>query len=199
MADRIHIGFFTPGYPYVNAAVRASQLSRRPGAELHCSIAEPYAPGRDSFARALLESDATHALLLEGDIVPPEDVLDRLLLVRAPVATALYPQWVDGRLTTNVQTGTDTTWLDRAAPRVFSVRRCRLGCVLVHREVFAKIPEPWFLSTMTDTGLYADDQWFCDAVLRAGLGIRCDGRLVCTAVRQGSDLLAITGGSIQTS
>jgi hypothetical protein len=34
-------------------------------------------------------------------------------------------------------------------------------------------------------------------VRRAGLGIRCDGRVLCSSVRQGTDLLAMTGGSIQ--
>ncbi|HEV8208934.1 MAG TPA: hypothetical protein VGP77_02380 [Vicinamibacterales bacterium] len=197
MADRIHIALFTPGYPYVDAVLRAVRLSRRPGASLSRSIGEPLAPRRDQFAQWLLESDATHALLLEGDIIPPEDVLDRLLLVGAPVVTATYPQWIDGRLSTNVQATTDVSWSDTVSPEIFPVRRCLLGCVLVQRDVFVKVPAPRFLSTMTDVGFLPDDKWFCDAVRRAGLGIRCDGRVLCSSVRQGTDLLAMTGGSIQ--
>jgi hypothetical protein len=196
VADRIHIGLFTPGYPYVDAVLRAVRLSQRPGATLSRSIGEPLAPHRDRFARWLLDSDATHALLLEGDVVPPDDVLDRLILVGAPVVTAVYPQWVDDRLSTNVQTTTGTTWSDKILPAVFAVRRCLLGCVLVHRDVFVNIPAPWFLSTMTSNGLLPDDKWFCDAVRRAGFGIRCDGRVVCSSVRQGADLLALTGGTL---
>jgi hypothetical protein len=197
VSDRIHIALFTPGYPFVDAVLRAVQLSRRRGATLSRRIGEPLGPSRDLFAQSLLESDATHGLLLEGHVVPPEDVLDRLLLVRAPVATAVYPQWVDERLSSNVQATTDATWSDRVPPAVFSVRRCLLGCVLVQRDVFVNIPAPRFLSTMTGNGLLPDDKWFCDAVRRAGLGIRCDGRVLCTSVRQGMDLLAATGGSIQ--
>jgi hypothetical protein len=131
--------------------------------------------------------------------VPPEDVIDRLLLVGAPVATAVYPQWVDERLSTNVQAAADATWSDRVPAAVFAVRRCLLGCVLVHRDVFAKLPAPWFLSTMTSTGLLSDDQWFCDALRRAGLAIRCDGRALCASVRQGTDLLAVTGGTVHST
>jgi len=197
VTDRVHVALFTPGYPYVDAVLRAVRLSQRPGASLSRSIGEPLAPHRDRLARWLLESDATHALLLEGDVVPPEDALDRLLLVRAPVVTAVYPQWVDDRLSSNVQSTTDATWTDRVPSAVFAVRRCLLGCVLVHRDVFLKIPAPWFLSTMTGTGLLPDDQWFCDAVRRAGFGIRCDGRVMCSSIRQGTDLLAVSGGSLQ--
>lgn len=42
--------------------------------------------------------------MLEGDVVPPEDALSRLLEVGAPVVTAVYPQWVNERLCSNVQT-----------------------------------------------------------------------------------------------
>jgi hypothetical protein len=66
----------------------------------------------------------------------------------------------------------------------------------VHRDVFVKVPAPWFLSTMTPAGLLSDDQWFCDAVRRAGLGIRCDGRAMCSSIRQGTDLLAVAGGNM---
>jgi hypothetical protein len=197
VADRVHVALFTPGYPYVDAVLRAVTLSRRPGASLSRSIGEPLAPHRERLARWLLESDATHALLLDGDVVPPEDVLERLLLVGAPVVTAVYPQWVDERLSTNVQSTADDTWSDKIPSTVFTVRRCLLGCVLVHRDVFLEIPAPWFLSTMTGSGLLPDDKWFCDAVRRAGVGIRCDGRVICSSIRQGTDLLALAGGSIQ--
>jgi hypothetical protein len=199
VADRIHIAFFTPGYPFVDAALRALELSRRQGATFSRSIGEPLAPRRDQFVRWFMESDASHALLLEGDVVPPVDILDRLLEVRAPVVTALYPQWVDNRLSTNVQATTDATWSDAVPPRVFSVLRCLLGCVLVQREVFARVPAPWFLSTMTTARFMADDEWFCNAVREAGMGIRCDGAAVCASLRQGTDLLALTGGSIHRS
>jgi len=192
--DHIHIALFTPGYPYVDAAIRAVELSRRPGATFSRSIGEPLSLQRDQFARWFIETKSSHVLLLEGDVVPPEDVLDRLLKAGAPVVTAAYPQWVDERLSTNVQAVTDKTWSDAIPARVFPIRRCLLGCVLVGREVFAAVAAPWFLSTMTATRFVTDDEWFCDAVRRAGQRILCDGTVTCTALRQGTDLLAMAGG-----
>jgi len=92
--DQVHVALFTPGYPYVGAAMRAVELSRRPGAAFSWRVGEPLSPLRDTFARSLLETEATHALMLEGDVVPPPDVVDRLMQADAPVVTAAYPQWV---------------------------------------------------------------------------------------------------------
>jgi len=199
MAPAIHIALFTTGYPHVDAVVRAVELARRHEATFSRSIGEPFAPRRDDFVRSFLASEASHALLLEGDVVPPEDLLDRLLGVRAPVATALYPQWVDDRLVTNVQATTDAHWSAAVPPRVISVRRCLLGCVLVHRDVFAKIAPPWFLATMIGDRFLADDEWFCAKVREAGMGIRCDGGAVCASLRQGTDLRALAGAGLHTA
>jgi hypothetical protein len=196
---RVHIALFTNGYPYVDAAIRAMDLSHRHGATFSRSIGEPYSLRRDQFVRWFLETDATHALLLEGDVVPPEDALDRLLDANAPVVTAAYPQWIDDRLCANVQTPTDATWSDTIPPQRFPIRRCLLGCVLVTREALRAIPAPWFLSTMTATRFVTDDEWFCAAASRAGLPIICDGSIMCASLRQGTDLRAIAGARLQRS
>jgi hypothetical protein len=187
----IHIALFTTGYPYVDAVLRATELSRRHGAELSRAVGEPFSLRRDQFAIRFLESNATHALLLEGDVVPPADALERLLEVDAPVATAVYPQWVNEHLVTSVQSLSDSAWSASVPASVFPVRRCLLGCVLVQREVFSTVAAPWFLSTISGSRFIADDEWFCTAVRRAGLRILCDGRVTCGSIRQGTDLLPL--------
>jgi hypothetical protein len=195
--SRVHVALFTTGYPYVDAAIRAMDLSRRHGAGFSRSIGEPLSVRRDHFARWFLENDATHALLLDGDVVPPEDALERLLAGDAPIVTAAYPQWVDDRVCANVQT--TNTWSDTIPPRRFQVNRCLLGCVLVSREAFTRIGSPWFLSTMTATRFVTDDEWFCSAAARAGLTILCDGSVVCGSFRQGTDLRLFAPGLVQTA
>lgn len=196
MDSSVQVALFTPGYPHVDVVLRAIDLARRHGGAFMRCVGEPLAPVRDQFVRQFLDSTATHALLLEGDVLPPPDAVDRLLKVDAAVASAVYPQWADDRLVTNVQALTDSGWSARVPARVFPVRRCLLGCVLVRREAFATLTAPWFLSTMSATRFVADDEWFCNAVRRAGLRLLCDGGTVCTMLRQGADLLALTGGAI---
>ena len=194
---RVHIALFTNGYPHVDSAIRAMDLSHRHGASFSRSIGEPYSLRRDQFVRWFLDTDASHALLLEGDVVPPEDALARLLDVGAPIATAAYPQWVDEQIRANVQTLTDATWAETIPPARFPIRRCLLGCVLVSREALLKIPAPWFLSTMTASRFVTDDEWFCDTASRAGLTIVCDGSVMCGSLRQGTDLRALAGARLQ--
>jgi hypothetical protein len=197
--SRIHIAFFTTGYPYVDAATRAIDLSHRHGASFSRSIGEPYGFRRDNFVRWFLDTDASHALLLEGDIVPPEDALSRLLDAAAPIATAVYTQWADDRLCTNVQMPTATTWADAVPQARVPVSRCLLGCVLISREALRKMTPPWFLSTMTASRFVTDDEWFCAMASRAGLSIICDGSVQCASFRQGHDLRALAKARAQRS
>jgi hypothetical protein len=196
---RVHIALFTNGYPHVDAAIRAMDLSHRHDASFSRSIGEPFSLRRDQFVRWFLETDASHALMLEGDVVPPEDALARLLDAQAPIVTAAYPQWVDDRLCTNVQTSAGSTWADTIPSGRFPITRCLLGCVLVSRDALRAIPAPWFLSTMTATRFVTDDEWFCAAAGRAGLPIICDGSIMCASLRQGTDLRAIAGARLQRS
>ena len=193
----LHVALFTNGYPYVDAVTRAVELAHRHGAEFSRAIGEPFSLRRDQYVRRFLETDAADVLFLEGDIVPPDDVVDRLMKVAAPVVTAVYPRWHDDRLTTNVQAVSDRDWSDRVPARVFPVRRCALGCVLIRREAFERLPSPWFLATLSGERFVDDDEWFCTAVRKAGMPILCDGTVVATSVRQGTDLLALCGRSLR--
>ncbi len=194
---RPHVALFTTGYPFVDAATRAVELARRHQAGFSRSVGEPFSLKRDQFVRWFLESDASHALMLEGDVVPPEDALERLLDVGSGVATALYPQWLDDELCTNVQTAGDGIWDRTAAPIRFPVTRCLFGCALVSREAFNATKAPWFLGTMTANGFVSDSEWFCGALEQAGVSLVCDGSILCAAYRQGADLNQLTGGRIQ--
>jgi hypothetical protein len=196
MATRVHVALFTSGYPHVDAAIRAVEIARRHAAGFSRSVGEPLSLRRDQFVRWFLDSNATHALMLEGDVVPPTDALDRLLDARAPIATAAYPQWTDAGLCANVQMPGDSSWSRTIPSRTVAVQRCLLGCVLVTRDALAAIQPPWFLATMTKSRFVTDDEWFAAAAARAGVPIVCDGAVRCAAYRQGADLLALTGGRI---
>ena len=86
-----------PRWPGVNravdAAIRATDLSRRHAAGFSRSIGEPLSLRRDQFVRWFLETDARHALLLEGDIVPPEDAHDRAIDSRVSMPSRRCSRW----------------------------------------------------------------------------------------------------------
>jgi hypothetical protein len=193
----LQVVLFTDGYPYVDCVMRAVDLARRHGGSFSRVIGEPFSLRRDQFVRRFLDSGGAHALFLEGDVVPPEDLLDRLLATPAPVVTAVYPRWLDGRMTSNVQAAADRGWSDNVPARVFAVRRCTLGCTLIRREVFERVEPPWFLATLAGDRFVDDEEWFCNAVRRTGMPILCDGSVMCSAVRQRTDLRSLPGGTLR--
>jgi len=59
---------------------------------------------------------------------------------------------------------------------VIEIDGCGLGCILIKREVFEKIPKPWFERT-TDRG--GEDFDFCRKVQEAGFKIYADLSVMC--------------------
>ena len=188
----------TRGSAYVPSLLEAQRVAQRFDGELLVEIGRPIELVRTRIVTRFMESGADYLLTIDDDIIAPADAAERLLALDAAVATAVYPQWLDDRLLTNVQARAGAAWSESVPPSVFPVRRCLLGCVLVRREVFEKIPAPRFLSTISGSRFIADDEWFCDAVQRTGLRLLCDGRITCGSIRQGTDLLPLMGERIHT-
>jgi hypothetical protein len=80
----------------------------------------------------------THALLLDDDVVLPEDGLRELIKLNTDIAIMDYP--MHGKLEGKA-VGTIVHDADK------SVAFAGLGAVLVKREVFEKINTPWFILT----------------------------------------------------
>lgn len=100
---------------------------------------QPLPLSRNFLAEKALEiPDWTHALLLDDDIILPKGSLKQLYDLKTDVAVMNYP--MHGKLQGQFA-GTVTHNKDK------SVAYAGLGVVLVKREVFEKIPSPWFIMT----------------------------------------------------
>lgn len=191
---RVRIVLITRGYPHVETALTAAALGRRHDADIQASHGEPASVNREIFANRFLESDGTHLLLIDEFVLPPITALDDLLAHDQPIVSGVYPQWASGRVVSSACGLTDADWPVSAPATVFPVRRTRLGCVLIRRDVFDRVPRPWFMAGEHEDGTALDDdEWFCDAVRRAGLRILCDGRVLCGQMVSGVNLLAAAG------
>ena len=99
--------------------------------------------------QALATPDITHVFMLDSDVVPPDNIMDLLLECDSPMATAVVPLYMGGKITTNIQVKAENgtiQWL-KACPQdgePFEVENAGTGCVLIRREVFEKVPWPWF-------------------------------------------------------
>jgi len=79
----------------------------------------------------VLKRDFTHILIVEDDMILPEDTLSAMLLMDAPVVTMDYPV---------SKTGQGAVFSDKAGRIIFT----GTGCLLVKREVFDRLKPPYF-------------------------------------------------------
>jgi len=101
---------------------------------------------RESMILSALEADEniTHILMLDSDMTFPADTAHWLAWRNEPIVLGGYnrrcvpttptARGLDGKLVATLDT---STGLEK-------VRHGGLGCCMVHREVFEKVPRPWF-------------------------------------------------------
>jgi hypothetical protein len=192
-SPRVLVVMPTRGYAYAPSLLRAVDLAKRFGHELVLEIGRPIELVRTRLMTRFLESQADYVLTIDDDVVAPEDApqdaVDRMLALNAPVATAAYPIMTDTGLVWGVKAAGTDDWLSELPGHVFPVRHTGLGFTLIHRDVFARIRKPWFQFGAAPGGrMVGEDTWFCNGVTQAGLEILCDGSIRCSHFKDGLDL-----------
>lgn len=174
---------------------------------------------RNSCVREFLNTDFTHILFLDCDIVLERDTILRLLAHAVPVISALYftkggdmsaeawhhsmvPWKRDEPIVKQVEPGKFVySRTGQPAPAVVETELMGFGCVLCERSVFERLKPPWFYYSMVDENLADDDRisedfYFCYSRLYKELGIR---PLVDTTTRVGHMTKAVVMGTGQVA
>jgi len=141
---------------------------------LHQAFGHPLDHVRNSIVNYFLsQTKATHLFFLDSDVLPPPDVIHRLLKRGAPIISGLYyerrqehrpiiidtPKSRDGRLL--------FCFRYRHRPPKNKLVACDVvpaGCLLIERSVFHKLPQPWFHIDKK----YGEDVYFSLCARRAG-------------------------------
>lgn len=122
---------------------------------------------------------------LDADVVPPTDALDRLLAAEKSIVAGCYKLFIDGHEMWSFKESDE--WChepDPQGPRR-PITQTGAGCLLVHREVFERLPWPWFKfvhQPMDDTGAIlktGEDCYFCDQARAAGYELYVDPVVRC--------------------
>lgn len=181
-------------------AFKALQIAAsRYGAPIDTPAREPRERNRNTAVSQFLGTKGYEWLLLvDDDTTVPEDVIERLLVVRKPIVTGMQPLYLPEREngnrhhlvanvmrfpTINSRMPNWPDWLTWERPRKpFPIFHCGFGCVLINRRVFEDTGFPWFVEDYGDQfgrNNITEDIYFCDHVRRAGFEIWCAPDVEC--------------------
>lgn len=140
-------------------------------------------------------AEATHLFICDDDTYVPEDAVEKLLALDAPVATGVTAttKVVDGVTTPIINVAYSEQggyprfakhWFDGVRP----VRYCGTACMLIRMDVLDQLGFPWFYTnhTLAD-GRYesrTEDITLCDRCHEAGIPILAHGNVRCDHDRE---------------
>ena len=130
----------------------------------------------------------THFFMTENDMILPDDAVLRLLEMQKPVASGLYflrNGWGQPCLYKRLTRMPGNPYSQNPI-RVFPTEApfrldgcCGLGCVLIERQVFETLKEPWF---DLGEGKYGSDMYFYRHVRDAGFEVWVDPQVRCDQI-----------------
>lgn len=123
--------------------------------------------------------EPTHLLFLDADIVPPAETLVQLLKHQVPIVSGLYrkrlPPHEPMAFVKRKKSGSIVFEpISLKGPKLKKVDVVGAGCLLIQRDVFENISEPWFTSEWTNQGHLSEDFSFCEKAKQAGYEIYVD-------------------------
>ena len=135
-----------------------------------------------------LDSECTHLFLTESDMILPDDTLPMLAALEVPIASGVY--FLRGgngqpclykksvRIKSNPYPMSPVSLFPTDKP--FKLNGCPgLGCVLIQRQVFARVPRPWF---DLKEGHYGSDLYFYTKVQEAGVDVWVHPQVACDQI-----------------
>lgn len=131
---------------------------------------------REDAAKYFLTTDCDSLLFLDSDMVPPPDTISRLVAHDRPIVSALAFRRVPNYEPCIFKhVGNEGGEIYHDYPKgLIEVAGTGMACTLIKKEVFEKVPQPWFTP-----GKLGEDLMFCKRVTEAGIPIYCDTTLLC--------------------
>jgi len=141
---------------------------------------------RNILRKIVLEKGYDYFLSLEQDVIPPKDVIEKLIRHEKKVVSGVYfsRYKINGKimyLPLLWKEKKDNKKLMRflkpeeiEGDKLIKIKKCGLGCVLIRRDVLEKIKFRY-----VEEILCFDDMFFCEDVEKNGFGLYCDASVKC--------------------
>lgn len=142
---------------------------------------------RNNLVKSFLESDCTHLLQIDSDMIFSSNALLNLALRNVDIVGALYfmryPPFSPCAVKFEGDTIHEFTVSELETKELIEVSRIGTGLILVRREVFENVKYPWFLTRKKNGQVVmSDDYYFCDKAREVGYKIYLDTSVPCQHV-----------------
>lgn len=132
---------------------------------------------RNETGRIAIECGADAFLFIDDDMLPPEDILEKLLEAGKDIVAPLFHVWNGNAppcVFKNNEKGVPVQWFDHPQNELFECDAVGSGIMLVQTSVLKKLSKPWFFYDKSELSM---DVNFCQEAKKAGVSIWCDSRI----------------------
>lgn len=145
------------------------------------------AKARNDIAKRAVNDGFSHVLMIDSDIVVPENALVDMLEYPAEIVLGCYPHKNTKKHEVELFKLGQPDFVERFTydelpdthPRM-SVKGGGLGCALIATSVFSRLPFPWFKYVVYNNGsTLSEDLYFCSEARKVGMKIQGDLRVRC--------------------
>lgn len=168
------------------------RITFRKDIEYRPVIGSPTDQLRNGLAKMVLDNpEFTHLMMMDSDIVPPENIVDLLLACDSDLAAAPVPIMMHGYIVSNILIPTDkpgtytfmTELVDADEP--FEAAGAGTGCVLIRRKVFETVPWPWFrYEEKPDGSRGGEDIYFSLKAAQYGFRYKVHPKAICGHIKK---------------
>lgn len=152
-------------------------------------ILRPMDSNRNFLVEKFLESDCTHLLFIDDDMVPPPGMINKFLEHDKDVIAPRLPVWF-------AEKGIIIAAMDKSYPPyefklpvgkgLVSVDFVGAGLSFIKRKVFEIVPKPCYRFTYKESGVveFAEDVNFCKLARQHGIGIFVDADFTAKHIKE---------------
>jgi hypothetical protein len=156
--------------------------SAKKGTEMHFEMAtEGYtiAENRNMLAAKSIQNNCTHLLMIDDDMIFPENALEVLLFrEKEIIAINYHPRQINtGYMVWRKGDDKLKKIPENELPgEPFECEEIGFGTVLINTDLFHKVERPWFDWEIYDTGMIktGEDAYFCHKVRDLDIDVWCD-------------------------
>lgn len=172
------------GYLRVELSQFLTELDKKPDYEIHYSHSRPVDTNRNKIVNYFLEeTDHDTLMMIDSDIVPPENVTDILEYDFDVISPVVFSTKDGIPYPVATQIGEDGNYrmYTGSFDDVIEVEGVGTGCVAISREVLEDLDQPIFEFTKDDDGTLntSEDFNFCVKVNEAGYDVKVATRYTC--------------------